>query len=121
MSIYDTIKTLCDRKGIAVTALEKELGFGRGAIGKMKQSKPSAQRLQTLADYFGVSVDYLLGVQTSGQDGYYTDPETARVAQEIFENDELRALFDVQKDLSAEDLRAIHQMALALKRKERHE
>lgn len=121
MSIYDTIKTLCDRKGIAVTALEKELGFGRGAIGKMKQSKPSAQRLQTLADYFGVSVDYLLGVQSSGQDGYYTDPETAKMAQEIFDNSELRVLFDVQRDMNREDLMAIYAMALALKRKERHE
>lgn len=45
--------------------------------------------------------------------------ETAKVAQEIFENKELRALFDVQKDMEPEDLRALHNMALALKRKER--
>lgn len=45
--------------------------------------------------------------------------ETAKVAQEIFENKELRALFDVQKDMEPEDLRALYNMALALKRKER--
>ena len=45
--------------------------------------------------------------------------KTAEVAQEIFENKELRALFDVQRDMDPDDLKALHNMALALKRKER--
>ena len=52
---------------------------------------------------------------------YYLNDETAQVAQEIFENKELRALFDVQRDMEPQDLKALHQMALALKRKERGE
>lgn len=32
MSTYETIKNLCKQHSIAVTALEKELGFGRGSI-----------------------------------------------------------------------------------------
>ena len=50
---------------------------------------------------------------------YYTNTETAQVAQEIFENKELKALFDVQKDMDPDDWKALHSMALALKRKER--
>lgn len=50
--------------------------------------------------------------------GYYLNDETARVAQEIFESKELRMLFDVQRDMEPEDLKALHNMALALKRKE---
>ena len=50
---------------------------------------------------------------------YYLNDETAEMAQEIFENKELRALFDVQRGMSVEDLQALHNMALALKRKER--
>ena len=34
-------------------------------------------------------------------------------------NKELKALFDVQKDMDPDDLKALHSMALALKRKER--
>ena len=45
--------------------------------------------------------------------------ETAKAAQEIFENKELRALFDVARDADPEDLKALHNMALALRRKER--
>lgn len=60
MSTYETIKSLCKQHSIAVTALEKELGFGRGSIGKLRNSKTSAERLQKIADYFNVSTEYLL-------------------------------------------------------------
>lgn len=66
MSTYETIQDLCKKNGIAVTALEKELGFGRGSIGKLRNSKTSAERLQRIADYFGVTVDYLVGSNPSG-------------------------------------------------------
>lgn len=60
MATYEIIKQLCGEKGIAVTALEKELGFGRGSIGKLRNSKTSAERLQKIADYFEVTVDFLV-------------------------------------------------------------
>ena len=55
----------------------------------------------------------------SDSEKYYLNNETAQVAQEIFENKELKALFDVQRDMEPDDLKALHNMALALKRKER--
>lgn len=64
MSTYETIKMLCKERGIAVTALEKELGFGRGSIGKLRNSQTSAERLQKIADYFNVTVDYLVNSAT---------------------------------------------------------
>ena len=69
MTTYETIKGLCDEKKIAVTALEKELGFGRGSIGKLRNSNTSAERLQKIADYFNVTVDYLIGSENSSLDG----------------------------------------------------
>lgn len=67
MSTYETIKTLCKERGIAVTALEKELGFGRGSIGKLRNSQTSAERLQKIADYFNVTVDYLVNGATEAE------------------------------------------------------
>lgn len=116
MGIYEVIKNLCDKNGISVTALEAKLGFGRGSIGKMRSSQPSIKRIQKIADYFGVSVDYLMGddnVQNQGQDGYYTNPETAKIAQEIFETPGYRILFDAARDSKPEDL----QMAADLLRR----
>lgn len=40
MSTYEIIKKLCSEHGIALTALEKELGFGRGSLGKLKMVEP---------------------------------------------------------------------------------
>lgn len=60
MSTYENIKKLCKQRSIAVTALEKELGFGRGSIGKLRNGQTSAERLQKIADYFNVTTDFLL-------------------------------------------------------------
>ncbi|MEG0830664.1 MAG: helix-turn-helix transcriptional regulator [Anaerovoracaceae bacterium] len=60
MSTYDIVIDLCKTRGIAPTALEKELGFSNGSIGKMKKNNTSAKRLQIIADYFGVSLEYML-------------------------------------------------------------
>lgn len=107
MSTYDNIKQLCDERGIAVTALEKEPGFGRGSIGKLKKNgTTSGERLQKIADYFGVPMEYLLtGRNFDQQKGYYFDEESAKVAQKIFESRDLRTLFDAARDARPEDLK----------------
>ncbi|MCI8763873.1 MAG: XRE family transcriptional regulator, partial [Lachnospiraceae bacterium] len=75
---------------------------------------------QKIADYFNVSVEYLMGGEEKEDSPvYYTNEETAAIAQDIFENRELRLLFDAARDAEPEDLTAVHGMLLALKRKER--
>ena len=60
MSTYERVAKLCKHNKLAITALEKELGFGRGTIGKWKKgAEPNLASLQKVADYFKVSVDYL--------------------------------------------------------------
>lgn len=62
MAIYETIKEMCDKQGIAVTALESKLGFGRGSIGKLKKGGTiTSARAKAIADYFGITVNDLLG------------------------------------------------------------
>nr|DAJ94047.1 MAG TPA: Repressor protein CI [Caudoviricetes sp.] len=52
---------------------------------------------------------------------YYTNPETAKIAQEIYENKDLSLLFDAAKNATPEDLQTVHTMLMALKKKERGE
>lgn len=61
MLIYDKIKQLCKEKGVTVTGTEKELGFSRGSLCKIDKNKPSSEKLQKLADYFEVQLEYLTG------------------------------------------------------------
>ena len=60
MLTYESIKKLCKSKGVTVTGAEKELGFARGSLCKVDTNKPSMEKVQKLADYFEVSVDYLI-------------------------------------------------------------
>ena len=77
--------------------------------------------MQKIADYFGVSVDYLMTGEEKDGDKYYINEETAEMAQALFENRDLRVLFDAAKDASPEDLKTTYDMLMALKRKERGE
>ena len=120
MGTIDIIRTLCTKRGISIKTLEKELGFSNGSLAKSATIK--AERLQKIAEYFNVSVDYLMyGEDKSGllDKKYYINEETSKMAQSIFENKELRMLFDAARDATPEDLETVHSMLLALKRKER--
>lgn len=58
--MFDRIELLRKDRGISQGKLEKELGFSNGSISKWKQSTPNPERLKKLAEYFGVSFDYLI-------------------------------------------------------------
>lgn len=66
MSVKEIVQSLCEEKGIKISFLEKELGISNGTIGKWTTSKPSISNAKKVADYFGVSVEYILGIKTSG-------------------------------------------------------
>ena len=75
---------------------------------------------KVIAEYFHVSVDYVMtGEEKEGGEKYYLNEETAEMAQALFENKNLRVLFDAAKDASPEDLKTTYDMLMALKRKER--
>ena len=73
-----------------------------------------------IAKYFDVPTSYFYedddDVYT---DRYYLNEETAEMAQKLFENKELRVLFDAAKDASPEDLKTTYDILMALKKKER--
>ena len=119
MITYEKIKELCEKKGVTITQCERECGFSKGSISKIEKSKPNGKRLQTLADYFGVSMEFLMTGEN--MDGYYYDKNTAELAQELYQNKELHMLFDEVRDASAEELMDFYQMVLLMKKKERHE
>jgi|GEM_PF-1910683 len=61
MTLLERIKELCIEKGINPSKLEIELGFGRATLYKWEKSSPTADKIEKVANYFNVSVDYLLG------------------------------------------------------------
>ena len=57
--IYQRIKELCKRDSISVNRLEQKLGFAKGSLCLIDINKPSVDKLQKIADYFEVTVEYL--------------------------------------------------------------
>lgn len=67
MELYDKIYELCGQNGIKPATLARNLGFSKNFFTEMKSGRtksPSAMRLRAIADYFGISVDELMGEKT---------------------------------------------------------
>ena len=63
MTTIDRIFELLSKRHESANTVAKALGFGNSQFTSWKNgvAKPSADALSKLADYFDVSVDYLLG------------------------------------------------------------
>jgi|SRR5690625_769162 len=59
--LFDRIKKLSQEQGQSLKTVSKNLGLSENAIYKWKNQNPNSEVLNDLADYFNVSVDYLLG------------------------------------------------------------
>ena len=67
MTLKDRVKLLAQERGISLPALESELGFGNSTIVKWDKSTPNADKLNAVAQYFGVTMDYLLNGNQSNE------------------------------------------------------
>ena len=122
--MYSVFAELLAKFGVKASDVSKATGINQTVFSEWKKGKstPKADKRQKIANYFGVSLEYLdTGEEKEGGETYYLNEETSKMAQSIFENKELRLLFDAAQDAQPEDLQTVHQMLLALKRKERGE
>lgn len=61
MTILDRIRSLANDRKVTLAELERSLNFSNGSLRKWETSTPSGDKIEKVADYFNVSVDYLLG------------------------------------------------------------
>lgn len=61
MTIFERVKELSDKQGKSLQRVSEDLGFSSNYFYRMKKQQPTAEKLKLIADYFNVSVDYLLG------------------------------------------------------------
>lgn len=62
LTFYEIYEWLCKKRGISPTRAAQDNGIKQQSVSawKTRGSIPKAETVQRLADYFGVSVDYLL-------------------------------------------------------------
>lgn len=61
MNTYEIIKELSKENKISIRQLEMKFGYSNGYLAKWATNTPNSDELVKIADYFDVSVDYLLG------------------------------------------------------------
>lgn len=145
MTVGEKIKMYREKKGYTLEELGNRVGVGKSTIRKWENGiikNMRRDKIQILAEVLGCSPLEFIDVDEKviekykkeldeyavrqqeiedakgTSDIYYKDIETQEIAQQIFQNEELRLLFDAAKDASPEDLKTVHTMLTALKKKE---
>ena len=109
------LKELRNAKDLTQQYIADILQISRAAYTNIENGKrdPDTATLTKLANFFGVSVDYLLGREDSPNLPY--DPDTVAAMEEAFDRPEMRALFSVSKNATKEDIEKTIAIIKALK------
>ena len=68
--MYSVFEKLCKEKGVTPSAVAIACGFAPSVVSRWKsgESTPKADKLKKIADYFGVSLQYLMTGENPGSD-----------------------------------------------------
>ena len=118
---YQIYEQIIKDKGITSAQVSRGTGLSQTVFSEWKKGKatPKMDKMKKIADYLGVSIEFLTTGENS--DGYYYDKETAELAQELYQNKDLHMLFDEVRDASASEIKTFYDMVMVMKRRERHE
>lgn len=107
MDSVELVKKICKERKIPISRLEKDCGFSNGYIRKLQEGKFPSDRLMIIADYLNLSVSYLMtGEEKEESPIYYTNEETAKLAQEMFDDEDMRSLFHMKRTMPPDRFKA---------------
>ena len=120
--MYEKYTFLRDRDGLSDYAVSKGTRISRSTLSEWgrKRDSISKENIERLASFFNVPVSYFyddtdISVSSVTGDKFYFSNETAETAQMLYENPDLRMLFDAAKDSRPEDLLLAADMLRRLK------
>lgn len=123
MDIYSRIKFLRKQNNMTQEELAEKTGYKtRSAINKIEKGLRdiNQSQIKAFADALGVTPVYLMGwedeIENKETENYYLNPETMKMAQEIYENPDLRILFAASRNLSPEDINMVTNMIKRFKK-----
>ena len=104
--MYEVYCKLRDLRGVKDADVVRATGITKSTFSDWKsgRSEPKKEKLQKIADFFDVSLEYLMTGEE--QNGYYLNEETAKLAQEMFEDEDMRSLFDMKRKMPPERFKA---------------
>lgn len=128
------VRQLCKERGIKISRLEKDLGFGNGYFNPKKLTKIPMEKAILIADYLKCDIEPLLqdGIKKTilirrpdfkaiektafdSEEEYYSYKDSQILAREVFEDDDLHALLDAARGCSPKDLKMARDLLRRLK------
>lgn len=122
--MYDIFERLLQKHNLSAYKVSKLTGVTQSTLSDWKRgrSTPKTDTLQKLADYFGVSVDYLMGRETEEPNAtdkennpIVLDDDALELLEELKERPEMRTLFSVSRKATKEDILKAVKIIEALK------
>lgn len=122
--MYDRFEHLLQLRGLTAYKVSKDTGITQTSLSNWKsgRSTPNAKNLQKLADYFDVSVGYLMGTEElepnaidKEKNPIVLDDEALELLEELKTRPEMRTLFSVSKKATKEDILKAVKIIEALK------
>ena len=114
-NMYNVIEGLCDSRGIKVGKMCADLEISRGILGDLKAGRTkslSAQNLEKISGYFGVSSDFILGKEKA------PTQEGERI---VSDKDLMFALWGDTDDVTKDDLDDVKRYAAFVRERKNRE
>ncbi len=85
MNSVERVRKLCKERKIPVYRLEKDLGYANGYINQLRKGVFPADRLLEIANYFSVSVDFLMTGSETEKAPALTEKDRRDVAKDVYQ------------------------------------
>lgn len=122
--MYQIFEQLLQKHEVSTYKVSKETGIAQSVFSSWKNgiSTPKADKMQKIAEYFGVSVGYLMGTEEAEPNAIdkennpiVLDDEALELLEELKTRPEMRTLFSVSKKATKEDILKAVKIIEALK------
>lgn len=121
---YEIFEKLCKNNGTNPSRVSKATGISTATLTSWKKGDytPKSDKLQKIADHFGVSLGYLMGMEEEEPNAVdkennpiVLDDEALELLEELKERPEMRTLFSVSRKATKEDILKAVKIIKALK------
>lgn len=109
MSIGENIKKWRELRNLKQSELAELIGVSDKTVSswEINRTEPKMGMVEKISSALNCKKTDIIGIdETVDDDHYYLNDETREIAQEVFENPDLRSLFHVARDIDPEELRA---------------
>ena len=122
--MYEIFERLLQAHNLTAYKVSKETGVTQSTLSDWKRgrSTPKTDTLQKLADFFDVSVDYLMGRESDAPNAVdkennpiVLDEDALELLEELKTRPEMKTLFSVSKKATREDILKAVKIIEALK------